>query len=227
MLLPGSAFLYAVSRTAPEDFAVKIDYTLYLCTDRGLMSTPTLEEAVEAALKGGVTLVQLREKDCSSREFYDTAVRIKTITDRYQVPLIINDRLDIALAVDAAGLHIGQSDLPADVARRVLGPDRILGVSTATLAEAVKAQADGADYLGVGAMFPTGTKQNTRSVTMEQLAEIRRSVEIPIVVIGGVNEKNCTQFNGTGVDGLAIVSAIIAKPDIEAAAREIKGLFRK
>jgi thiamine-phosphate pyrophosphorylase len=169
--------------------------------------------------------VQLREKDCSSREFYETALSIKRITDSHGVPLIINDRLDIALAVDAAGLHIGQSDLPASVARKILGPDKILGVSTARLDEAVKAQEDGADYLGVGAMFATGTKKNTRTVTMEGLAEIRRAVDIPIVVIGGVNEKNCTQFRGTGVDGLAIVSAIIAKPDIEAAAREIKSLF--
>ena len=134
------------------------DYTLYLCTDRDLMSTPTLEEAVEAAIRGGVTIVQLREKNCSSREFYDTAVSIKAICDRHQVPLIINDRLDIALAVDAAGVHVGQSDLPADKARAILGPDRIIGVSTATPEEALKAKADGADYIGVGAMFATGTK---------------------------------------------------------------------
>ncbi len=204
-----------------------IDYTLYLCTDRDLMSTPTLEEAVEAAIRGGVTIVQLREKNCSSREFYDTAVSIKAVCDRHQVPLIINDRLDIALAVDAAGVHVGQSDLPADRARAILGPGRIIGVSTATPEEAMKAKADGADYIGVGAMFATGTKQHTRPVTMERLAEIRRSVDLPIVVIGGVNETNCAQFNGTGVDGLAVVSAIIAKPDIEAAARELRRLFSK
>ena len=202
-----------------------IDYTLYLCTDRGLMSTPTLEEAVESAIRGGVTLVQLREKDCSSREFYDTAVSIKALCDRFDVPLIINDRLDIALAVDAAGVHVGQTDLPADTVRSIVGPDKIIGVSTATVEEARKALADGADYIGVGAMFATGTKQNTRSVTMERLAEIRAAVDLPIVVIGGVNETNCTQFNGTGVNGLAIVSAIIAKPDIEAAARNLRDLF--
>lgn len=204
---------------------MKMDYTLYLCTDRGLMSTATLEEAVEAAIRGGVTMVQLREKDCSSREFYETALSIKKITDQYQVPLIINDRLDIALAVDAAGLHIGQSDLPASVARRILGPDKILGVSAAEPEEAKKAQEEGADYLGVGAMFATGTKKNTRPVSMEKLARIRREVNIPIVVIGGVNETNCAQFKGTGVDGLAVVSAIIAKPDIEEAARNIKRIF--
>ena len=141
------------------------------------------------------------------------------------MPLIINDRLDIALAVDAAGLHIGQSDLPAAVARRILGPDKILGVSAAEPEEAKKAQEEGADYLGVGAMFATGTKKNTRPVSMEKLAKIRREVSIPIVVIGGVNETNCAQFKGTGVDGLAVVSAIIAKPDIEEAARNIKRIF--
>ena len=202
-----------------------IDYTLYLCTDRGLMSTPTLEEAVESAIRGGITLVQLREKDCSSREFYDTAVSIKTLCDRYDVPLIINDRLDIALAVDAAGVHVGQTDLPADVVRSIVGPDKIIGVSTATVEEARKAFADGADYIGVGAMFATGTKKNTRSVTMERLAEIRAAVDLPIVVIGGINETNCAQFNGTGVNGLAVVSAIIAKPDIEAAARNLRNIF--
>ncbi len=202
-----------------------IDYTLYLCTDRDLMSTPTLEEAVEAALRGGVTLVQLREKNCSSREFYETAQSVKSVTDRYGVPLIINDRLDIALAVDAAGLHIGQSDLPAAVARGLLGAGKILGVSASTEGEAVLAQKDGADYLGVGAMFPTGTKKNTRRVSLEELARIRSSVSIPIVAIGGINEENCAPFASLGVDGVAVVSAILAKPDIEGAARAIKERF--
>lgn len=202
-----------------------MDYTLYLCTDRDLMSTATLEEAVEAAVQGGVTLVQLREKDCSSREFLNTAIRIKKITDAHHIPLIINDRLDIALAVDAAGVHVGQSDLPADTVRELLGPDKIIGVSTATVEEAIQAQKDGADYIGVGAMFPTGTKKNARAVTMEQLAEIRQAVEIPIVVIGGINEKNAGMFCNTGIDGLAVVSAIIAKPDIAEAARNLKNIF--
>ena len=202
-----------------------IDYTLYFCTDRDLMSTPTLEEAVESAIRGGVTLVQLREKDCSSREFFDTAVSIKALCDRYDVPLIINDRLDIALAVDAAGVHVGQTDLPADTVRSIVGPDKIIGVSTATVEEARKALSDGADYIGVGAMFATGTKKHTRPVTMERLAAIRAAVDLPIVVIGGVNETNCAQFNGTGVNGLAVISAIIAKPDIEAAARDLRTIF--
>ena len=202
-----------------------IDYTLYFCTDRDLMSTPTLEEAVESAIRGGVTLVQLREKDCSSREFFDTAVNIKALCDRYDVPLIINDRLDIALAVDAAGVHVGQTDLPADTVRSIVGPDKIIGVSTATVEEARKALSDGADYIGVGAMFATGTKKHTRPVTMERLAAIRAAVDLPIVVIGGVNETNCAQFNDTGVNGLAVISAIIAKPDIEAAARDLRNIF--
>lgn len=140
----------------------KIDYTLYLCTDRDLMSTGTIEESVEQAVKGGCTVVQLREKHCSSKEFYELAVRVKEITDRYHVPLIINDRVDIALAADAAGVHIGQSDLPASVVRDIIGNDKILGVSASRLEEAVKAVEDGADYLGVGAMFATNTKADAR-----------------------------------------------------------------
>ena len=154
-------------------------------------------------------------------------MNLKEITQRAEVPLIINDRVDIALAVDADGVHIGQSDLPAAVVRKMIGPDKIVGVSTATVEEAKRAQADGADYIGVGAMFDTSTKLNTRTVTMEQLADIRKAVSIPVVVIGGVNENNAGQFNGTGIDGLAVVSAIIAKPDIEAAARKLKEVFHK
>ncbi|MCD8052945.1 MAG: thiamine phosphate synthase [Lachnospiraceae bacterium] len=202
-----------------------VDYTLYLCTDRNLMTTDTLEEAVEAAIRGGVTVVQLREKDCSSAEFLNQAFRIKEITDCAGIPLIINDRLDVALAVDAAGVHVGQSDFPATVARRLLGPDKLVGVSAATVEEARKAEADGADYLGVGAMFATSTKTNTRPVSMERLAEIRQAVSIPIVAIGGIQASNAAQFRGTGINGLAVVSAILAQPDIEDAARRLKNIF--
>lgn len=141
----------------------KIDYTLYLCTDRGLMSCETIEQSVEEGVKGGCTVIQLREKDCTSREFYELAVRVKKITDKYNVPLIINDRLDIAQAVDCAGVHLGQSDMPCAVARKILGDDKIIGISAATLEEAKKAQADGADYLGVGAMYATNTKDRRKS----------------------------------------------------------------
>lgn len=203
----------------------KIDYTLYLCTDRDLMSTDTIEESVEQAVKGGCTVVQLREKHCSSKEFYELAVRVKEITDRYHVPLIINDRVDIALAVDAAGVHIGQSDLPASVVRNIIGKDKILGVSAARREEALKAVEDGADYLGVGAMFATNTKTDARPVTMEELKGIRAAVSIPIVVIGGINMNTLERFKGTGIDGLAVVSAIIAEKDIEAAARNMYQAF--
>lgn len=200
------------------------DYSLYLCTDRNLMSTKTLEAAVEQALKGGVTVVQLREKECSSREFYETAVSIKKITERYQVPLIINDRVDIALAVDAQGVHIGQSDLPAKEVRRLIGSDKIIGVSARTREAAVQAYQDGADYLGVGAMYATNTKKDVKVITKEDLVHIRSSVPIPIVIIGGVNENNILDFKGTGINGAAVVSAIIAKPDIEGAAKKLRQL---
>ena len=203
----------------------KIDYTLYLCTDRDLMSSATIEENVELAIKGGCTVIQLREKNCSSKEFYDLAVSVKKITDKYNVPLIINDRVDIAMAVDAAGVHIGQSDLPADVVRRIIGDDKIIGVSTAKLDEALKAVKDGADYLGVGAMYSTDTKTDARPVTMEELKEIRKNVDIPIVVIGGINMNTLGNFKNKGIDGLAVVSAIVAQPDVEKAAKDMYEAF--
>lgn len=203
----------------------KIDYTLYLCTDRDLMSSATIEENVELAIKGGCTVIQLREKNCSSKEFYDLAVSVKKITDKYNVPLIINDRVDIAMAVDAAGVHIGQSDLPADVVRRIIGDDKRIGVSTAKLAEALKAVKDGADYLGVGAMYSTDTKTDARPVTMEELKKIRTNVDIPIVVIGGINMNTLGNFKNIGIDGLAVVSAIVAQPDVEKAAKDMYEAF--
>ncbi|HCB91841.1 MAG TPA: thiamine phosphate synthase [Ruminococcaceae bacterium] len=204
----------------------EIDYSLYLVTDRGLMTTPTLEEAVEQAIDGGCTLVQLREKNASSREFYRSAVSVKKVTDRRGVPLIINDRLDIALASGAAGVHLGQSDLPAAAARRILGPDKIIGVSASTPAQAEAAQAAGADYLGVGAMFPTGTKTDADIISMEELKKIRAAVSIPIVAIGGINLRTAPLFRGTGIDGFAVVSAILARKDIRAAARGLRNILR-
>lgn len=201
---------------------MKIDYTLYLCTDSGLMSSATVEESVERAVQGGCSVVQLREKEASSLELFRLAERIKRVTDKYGVPLIINDRLDICQAVDAAGVHLGQSDLPCAEARKILGADKIIGVSAATPEEAAKAQADGADYLGVGAVFPTTTKTNTRKVTPEIIRGIRRAVTIPFVVIGGVNAENITRLYGMGIDGAAVISAVIAQPDITAAAEKMR-----
>ncbi len=204
-----------------------IDYSLYLCTDRRLMTSPTIEASAESALRGGTTVIQLREKDCSSREFYELGLRVKKITERYNAPLIINDRVDIALAVGAAGVHVGQGDLPCKVVREIVGPDMIVGVSAATLEEAVRAEQDGADYLGVGAMYATATKTDTRPVSMEELLKIRAAVKIPIVVIGGINKQTLGNFKGTGVDGLAVVSAIVAQPDPEAAARELLRMWKE
>lgn len=201
---------------------MKIDYTLYLCTDSGLMSSTTVEESVERAVQGGCSVVQLREKEASSLELFRLAERVKRVTDKYGVPLIINDRLDICQAVDAAGVHLGQSDLPCAEARRILGAEKIIGVSAATPEEAVKAQADGADYLGVGAVFPTTTKTNTRKVTPEIIRGIRQAVTIPFVVIGGVNAENITRLYGLGIDGAAVISAVIAQPDITAAAEKMR-----
>lgn len=203
----------------------KIDYSIYLVTDRDLMSTETLEEAVEQAILGGCTLVQLREKDCSSLDFYNTAVRVKEITEKYNVPLIINDRLDIALAVDAAGVHVGQSDMPATIVRKIVGEDKIIGVSTGSLEQALKAQKDGADYLGVGAMYATGTKKDANPTSIEELKKIRENVSIPIVVIGGINKDRVKDFEDIGIDGLAIVSAIISQKDIVQATKELKKTF--
>jgi len=203
----------------------KVDYSLYLCTDRELMTTATVEESVEQAILGGCTLIQLREKDCSSREFYETACAVKKVTDGYRVPLIINDRVDIALAVNADGVHVGQSDIPCKVLRGILGEDKIIGVSAGNLEAAVQAQQDGADYLGVGAMFATGTKADARVISMNDLLAIRKAVEIPIVVIGGINLQTAPAFCNIGIDGLAVVSAVIAQPNISEAARKLRSVF--
>ena len=204
---------------------MKPDYSLYLVTDRMRMSTKTLGEAVEQAVIGGCTMVQLREKEILSLDFYVLASEMKKITDRYGIPLIINDRIDIAMAVGAAGVHIGQKDIPADIARKVIGKDMLLGVSAVSAAEAVNAAKAGADYLGVGAMFPTGTKPDAGFVSMEELGRIRKAVDIPIVVIGGISRENAMLFRPMGVDGLAVVSAVIAQPDIKKSAADLKSLF--
>lgn len=204
---------------------MNFDYTLYLVTDRQLMSCDSLTEVVEQAILGGCTMIQLREKELPSLEFYNQAVAVKQVTERYHIPLIINDRIDIAMAVQATGVHIGQHDLPAAAVRKVIGENMLLGVSASSIAEAIQAQQDGADYLGVGAMFPTGTKTDADSVSMEELQKIRTAVSLPIVVIGGINKGNAGRFKPMGIDGLAVVSAIIAQSDIKVAAAELKDLF--
>ena len=200
----------------------KIDYKLYLVTDRDVLKGRDLGKAVEDSILGGATIVQLREKNVTSREFYAIAQKIKAITDKYNVPLIINDRLDIALAVGAFGVHIGQSDMPCIIARKVLGKDKIIGVSVHTLEEALEAEKDGADYLGCGAVFSTSTKKDATNVSYDQLKEIKSRVKIPVVAIGGINEKNLAQLKETNIDGVAIVSAILGKENIKEATENLK-----
>lgn len=170
-------------------------------------------------------MVQLREKNISSLDFFKLATEIKAVTDSFGVPLIINDRIDIALAVHAAGVHIGQSDIPAAIVREIIGDDMLMGVSASSVSEAIQAQKDGADYLGVGAMFPTGTKTDAAIVSIKELQNIRQSVALPIVAIGGINKENAGLFHDMGIDGLAVVSAIIAQPNIRQAASELKRIF--
>ena len=204
-----------------------VDYTLYLVTDSSNRDTESFCAILEKALQGGVTLVQLREKTATSRDFFQLALRAKVIADRYHVPLIINDRLDIAQAVDAAGLHIGQDDLPVAVARNLLGPDKILGATAATVADALTAQKEGADYLGSGAVYPTGTKPGKAILPLEVLKQIKQSVQIPVVAIGGIGADNIAPLRTVGVDGVAIVSAIMDSSDPEQAARTLNSLWRR
>lgn len=205
----------------------KIDYTLYLVTDRRMPQGDTLENVVEKAIQGGVTLVQLREKSGDTGVLYERAVALKKITDQYHIPLIIDDRIDVMLASGADGVHVGQSDMPARIARAMIGPDKILGVSAANLQEALQAEADGADYLGVGAMYPTATKTDADFTTMETLKEIKRKVHIPVVAIGGINQHTIPDFRNSRIDGFAIVSAIMASQTPETAARELKELIER
>lgn len=210
----------------------RADYRLYLVTDRNCLQQQTLEQAVEQAILGGVTLVQLREKAIASKEFYERALRIKAICHHYNVPLLINDRVDIALAVEADGVHIGQSDLPCGVVRQILGKDKIIGVSARTAQQAIQAQADGADYLGVGAMFATSTKQDAKTVSVETLNDIRQSVTLPIVAIGGINHttlpalQQALQAADTSIDGVAVVSAILGQKDVKLASEQLKKMIK-
>ncbi len=203
------------------------DLRLYVVTDRAWLNGGKLEEQVEQAIEGGATLVQLREKSLATGEFIAAAERVKRVTDHYGVPLIINDRLDVMLAVDAAGLHIGQDDMPARTARRLLGPDRILGVSVADCDQALEAEGDGADYLGAGAVFPTGTKLDATEVDYGQLQRLTATVRVPVVAIGGINEHNALELCGSGIRGIAVVSAIFGRPDIRAAARAMRELAER
>ncbi|GKU27471.1 thiamine phosphate synthase [Clostridium folliculivorans] len=202
-----------------------IDYKLYLVTDRGILKGRDITVAVEAAIKGGATLVQLREKDITTSDFYKVALKVKEVTSSYGVPLIINDRIDIALAVDAEGIHVGQSDMPCEIVRKIVGKDKIVGVSTSTIEEAKKAEKDGADYIGVGAVFPTISKDDAKSVSIELLKAIKESVTIPVVAIGGISSKNVALLKPANIEGVAVISDILGKDDITLAAKELKELI--
>lgn len=198
---------------------------LYLVTDSSLMSTPTLEEAVTQAVSGGCTMIQLREKELSSREFYYKALSIKKITDRFNVPLIINDRVDIALACGANGVHLGQSDMPLSVARKIMGEDKIIGVTAPTQELALQAEKEGADYVGVGAIFGTTTKTDAKKNSIETLKQITSILNIPVVAIGGINHHNVSQLKNSGISGIAVVSSIIASDNIKRASEEMLTLL--
>ena len=189
---------------------------LYLVTNRYQDSVERFLEKVETACRSGVTIVQLREKNLTTNQYYQLAKQVKEITDAYQVPLIIDDRLDVCLAVDAAGLHIGDDELPVSVARQVLGPDKILGVTAKTVKRALEAEEGGADYLGTGAIFPTTTKKNAPITLISTLKTICQRVAIPVVAIGGLTSENIDQLIGTGIAGVAVVRDLMQAEDIEA-----------
>ncbi len=189
---------------------------LYLVTNRYQDSLESFLEKVETACRSGVTIIQLREKNLTTNQYYHLAKQVKEITDAYQVPLIIDDRLDICLAVDAAGLHIGDDELPVSVARQVLGPKKILGVTAKTVKRALEAEEGGADYLGTGAIFPTRTKENAPITLISTLKTICQTVAIPVVAIGGLTSENIDQLIGTGIAGVAVVRDLMQAEDIEA-----------
>ena len=202
----------------------KIDLSLYLVTDNSNDEEKFLN-TIEEAIKGGVSVVQIREKTADTLDFYNLALKVKEITTNYNIPLIINDRVDVALAIDADGVHVGQSDMPCDVTRKLIGPDKILGVSAATIDEAKKAESDGADYIGTGAVFPTSTKDDAPSVTKQELKEIVESINIPVVAIGGINLENACELIDTGIAGLSVVSAIMSSDNPKKSSEELLNIF--
>ncbi|WP_432644618.1 thiamine phosphate synthase [Methanobrevibacter sp.] len=203
-----------------------IDLSLYLVTDKS-SDVEKFLKTIEEAIKGGVSVVQIREKTSETLDFYNLALRVKEITTKYNVPLIINDRVDVALAIDADGVHVGQSDMPCDVTRKLIGKDKILGVSASTISEAKKAQEDGADYIGTGAVFPTATKDDAPSITKQDLKKVVESIDIPVVAIGGINHNNAFELIDTGIAGLSVVSAIMNAEDPRSASEELLKIIHK
>ena len=202
----------------------KEDLLLYAVTDRHWLKDETLENQVEKALQGGATFLQLREKSLDDDIFLAEAKEIQKLCKKYQVPFVINDNVDIALEMDADGVHVGQSDMEADDVRAKLGPDKIIGVSAQTVEQAVLAEKRGADYLGVGAVFHTDSKADVAEVSRETLKAICDAVDIPVIAIGGINKENVSELAGTGICGIAVISAIFAEKDIKKATEKLKTL---
>ncbi|HHX57353.1 MAG TPA: thiamine phosphate synthase [Clostridiales bacterium] len=200
---------------------------LYAVTDRTWLDGDSLENQVELAVNNGVTFLQLREKDLGFDEFVELAKRIKILANKAGVPFVINDNIDVAIASGADGVHLGQDDISADKAREILGDDKIIGISVQTVEDAVLAEKKGADYLGVGAVFSTSTKLDASDVSFETLREVCNAVSIPVVAIGGINKNNLLQLKGSGIDGVAVVSAIFAEKDIANATIELVNLCRQ
>ena len=205
----------------------KKDFLLYAVTDRSWLHGKTLYEQVEEALKGGATFVQLREKNLDEEHFLEEAKSIKELCGRYQVPFVINDNVKIAQEIDADGVHVGQSDMEAGNVRAVLGEDKIIGVTAKTVEQAVAAEKHGADYLGVGAAFPTGSKADAGVIDHTMYQKISDAVSIPVIAIGGITAENIMELSGNGLSGVAVISAIFAQPDIEAAARKLRFLSQE
>ena len=201
------------------------DLLLYAVTDRAWLNGETLYEQVEKTLKGGTTFVQLREKNLDEESFLEEAVEIKELCKKYNVPFVVNDNVDIAIKMDADGVHVGQSDMEAGDVRTKLGPDKIIGVSAQTVEQALLAQERGADYLGVGAVFPTGSKDDADDVSHDTLKAICDAVDIPVIAIGGITKDNVAELSETGICGIAVISAIFAQKDIEKSTKELKELL--
>ncbi len=200
-----------------------MDWTLYVITDVKLSRGRSHLEVAREAIEGGASLIQFRDKEMTTRQLVETARKIKELTDEADIPLIINDRLDVALAVDADGVHVGQDDMPAALARQLIGPHKILGVSASTVEEALQAEKDGADYVSASPVFTTPTKLDAPPPTgLEGLKAIVQAVNLPVIAIGGINEENAAEVIACGADGVAVISAVVSAPDIAAAARRLR-----
>lgn len=206
---------------------MKLDLSLYLVTDKRNKTDDEFLEIIEEAIKGGTTVVQIREKEGETLDFYNLALKVKEITSKYNVPLIVNDRIDVALAIKSEGVHIGQTDMPADVARSLIGDEMILGVSASTVEEARKAEKDGADYIGTGAVFPTATKDDAPSITKDDLKEVTSSINIPTVAIGGITLENASELADTGIAGISVVSAIMNSKDPKIASENLLKIYNE